>query len=162
MNETWQPIPRFPDYEVSDLGRIRRLTAAERTYVGRIIKPSTTGQWGHKSCQLGRGNRVQVHRMVLEAFVGPCPLEMECRHLNGDPADNRLVNLCWGTKKENALDKQRHGTIRRKLSPEIIEQIKQESTGANGEQTRMGKKYGVSQVRISQILKTQRHPPQLK
>lgn len=33
-----------------------------------------------------------------------------CRHLNGNPYDNRLENLAWGTPSENMLDKVRHGT----------------------------------------------------
>src|SRR5262245_53561754 len=31
----------------------------------------------------GRQWRVQLHRLILEAFAGPCPDMMECRHLNG-------------------------------------------------------------------------------
>lgn len=51
-----------------------------------------------------------VHKLVLNAFVGPCPEGMQCRHLDGDKENNRLDNLCWGTPKENAEDRKRHGT----------------------------------------------------
>lgn len=54
-----------------------------------------------------------VHRLVLLTFVGPCPDGMDARHLNGIPGDNRLTNLAWGTPKENAADKARHGTTAR-------------------------------------------------
>jgi hypothetical protein len=50
-----------------------------------------------------------VHHLVLEAFVGPCPLGMQCRHLDGNPANNRPDNLVWGTSLENAKDRIRHG-----------------------------------------------------
>jgi hypothetical protein len=60
------------------------------------------------------GNRVRsnqfVHRLVLAAFVGPCPEGMEVRHLDGNPANTRLANLRYGTHSENELDKVRHGT----------------------------------------------------
>lgn len=157
--ENWKPVPRYPDYEVSTLGTIRRLTPAERTFVGRIVKPSTKGQWGHRSCQLGRGNRVSVHRTVLEAFIGPCPPDMEARHLNGDSSDNRLSNLAWGTKRENTDDKFTHGTVHRKLTLEQVEEIRRRYTGAWGQQTILGKEYGVSQVRISQLVRNHQNQP---
>jgi len=51
-----------------------------------------------------------VHRLVLEAFVGPCPDGMECRHLDSDPLNNHVGNLRWGTPKENADDRTSNGT----------------------------------------------------
>lgn len=67
---------------------------------------------GHIIVNLGRGNANAryVHRLVLEAFVGPCPEGMECRHLDGNPANNRPGNLAWGTPRENQADSARHGT----------------------------------------------------
>ncbi len=52
-----------------------------------------------------------IHRLVLEAFIGPCPEGMECRHFpDRNPANNNLSNLHWGTVSENALDRAIHGT----------------------------------------------------
>jgi hypothetical protein len=45
-----------------------------------------------------------VHRLVLEAFVGPCPPDMECLHGDDVPDNNVLTNLRWGTKSENAQE----------------------------------------------------------
>jgi hypothetical protein len=45
------------------------------------------------------------------AFVGPRPEDREIAHWNGDRADNRLVNLRYATKSENALDRVRHGCV---------------------------------------------------
>lgn len=59
-----------------------------------------------------------VHHLVLEAFVGPRPHGMQCRHINGNSLDNRLKNLAWGTPSEDNYDRVRHGThqhSRRKL-----------------------------------------------
>lgn len=54
--------------------------------------------------------RRYVHELVLTTYVGPCPDGMVCRHLNGDPADNRWPeNLLWGTQVENVADMFRHG-----------------------------------------------------
>lgn len=54
-----------------------------------------------------------VHRLILEAFVGPCPPGMEACHWNGNPTDNRLENLRWDTPQENTNDKYRHGTMQK-------------------------------------------------
>lgn len=52
-----------------------------------------------------------VHRLVLEAFVGPAPGGMEARHFpDRDPTNNRLDNLSWATHKENVADMAIHGT----------------------------------------------------
>lgn len=57
-----------------------------------------------------RGVSMLAHRVVLEAFVGPCPDGMECRHLDNNPLNNSLSNICWGTPIENMADKKVHGT----------------------------------------------------
>jgi hypothetical protein len=60
-------------------------------------------------CQDGRRCPQGIHVLVLKTFVGECPEGMECRHLDDNPSNNRLSNLCWGTKKENAGDRIRNG-----------------------------------------------------
>jgi hypothetical protein len=57
----------------------------------------------------GRKKHLNVHRLVATAFHGPAPEGYECRHLNGDPTDNRAVNLRWGTSAENSADIRLHG-----------------------------------------------------
>jgi hypothetical protein len=57
------------------------------------------------------GTHRPVHALVLEAFVGPCPDGLECRHLDGDPKNNRRKNLCWGTRQENMNDRVKHGKV---------------------------------------------------
>lgn len=56
-----------------------------------------------------RGRYYARHRLVLEAWVGPCPPGLECGHLNGMAGDDRLENLLWVTPEENAHHRMRHG-----------------------------------------------------
>lgn len=56
--------------------------------------------------------KTKVHLIILAAFVGPCPPGLECRHLDGNPANSRLDNLKWGTREENTEDRVRHGKKR--------------------------------------------------
>lgn len=55
------------------------------------------------------GRTRKVHELILTAFRGSRPPGLECRHLNGNPADNRLRNLRWGTPTQNTTDRHRHG-----------------------------------------------------
>ncbi len=50
-----------------------------------------------------------VHQLVLEAFISRCPPGQQCRHLDGNPSNNRLYNLRWGTPRENFQDMVAHG-----------------------------------------------------
>ncbi len=71
---------------------------------------------GHLSVALSCGKDkpqvwFRVHRLVLEAFVGPCPERMEACHFpDRNPANNRLGNLRWDTHEGNEQDKKTHGT----------------------------------------------------
>ena len=57
------------------------------------------------------GHERRVACLVLEAFRGPRPKpHYQARHLNGDSGDSRLRHLAWGTPKQNAADKRKHGT----------------------------------------------------
>jgi HNH endonuclease/NUMOD4 motif-containing protein len=118
MDERWLPVVGFEGYyKVSDLGRVwsvpRRNPRNNVRYGGKILKPDKMSA-GHLRVSLHIGNKVYrrfVHRLVLGAFVGECPEGMQVRHLNGNPADNRLENLIYGTFAENMKDRdERHKT----------------------------------------------------
>jgi hypothetical protein len=100
---TWRSIPSWPNYAVSSTGVIRN----RKTW--RLLK-LIRRKSGHLYFYPQRGRRCYAHRAVLEAFVGPAGVGQECRHLDGNPANNSVDNLCWGSRRENAGDKQRHGT----------------------------------------------------
>jgi hypothetical protein len=105
----------------------------------------------------GRAKRARVHRLVLEAFVGPCPEGMECRHLDGDPSNNRLDNLAWGTQSQQHEDRALHGTSNRghhrsgvaKLTIEEVAEIR--SLVGTVPNKDLAIRYGVSRPTISNI-----------
>jgi hypothetical protein len=112
VTEEWRAVSGFEGfYEVSDLGRIR--STRRKGSAGGVISPHGSGQ-GHLKIHLYRDGKracvAFVHRLVLEAFVGPCPPGHEALHGDGNPAQNNLRNLRWGTKSENYADAVRHGT----------------------------------------------------
>ncbi len=116
--EFWKPVVGYEGYyEVSDQGRVRSL---ERTVIrngesivpSRIIAQKLTKN-GYLAVNLWRNNKYKtrtVHRLVLEAFVGPHPRGMQACHDDGDRTNNFANNLRWDTPSANNLDKRRHGT----------------------------------------------------
>ena len=90
-----------------------------RNLTGRIYRHKYQGEWtrvteqehnhGYVCVPLYEGKHL-LHRVVLEAFVGPCPDGLQARHLDGNKTHNWLSNLAWGTQSENEFDKRAHGT----------------------------------------------------
>lgn len=100
--EEWRDAPNRRGYQVSNLGRVR----SSRRAAPPIQTQYTTPQ-GYKTVSVDE-KPVKVHRLVLEAFIGPSNLIT--RHLDGNPANNVLSNLAWGTPAENSADMRVHGT----------------------------------------------------
>ena len=119
--EKWLPVPGYDGlYEVSSFGNVKSLA---RTRVGmngkpvsvrsRIRKPAVRKN-SYLYVMLYRNAVAKwhgVHQLVLRAFVGECPAGMECRHLDGNPSNNKISNLKYGTRKENQADRRAHGTV---------------------------------------------------
>lgn len=118
-DENWLPVVGFEGvYEVSDRGKVRSVSRVDPhprlIHVRRIGKPRQLSEMRNGYLRvtlshLGRSIQVSVHRVVLEAFVGPCPAGMEACHANGVRNDNHLENLRWDTKLSNAADRTKHG-----------------------------------------------------
>lgn len=124
MTEEWKPVVGYEGlYEVSTKGRVRSLdrhvagaNGSRRLIRGRMLA-LTPSDWngGYISVELsreGRGNRkrVLVHRIELEAFIGPCPPGQEGCHKDDNEQNNDLANLYWGTRADNMRDAVRNGT----------------------------------------------------
>lgn len=115
MREIWRPIPKFEElYEISSFGRVRSLIYRNGNAPiirPRIMKPGRGRYLFVMLCDFPRRRREYVHRLVLEAFVGLCPVGYEAAHEDGKYHSNVLSNLKWKTKLENEADKVRHGTL---------------------------------------------------
>jgi hypothetical protein len=168
--ETWRPIPWAPGYEVSDMGRVRSL---DREVAVTANKGETRGRSAHVCQRKGRvlrlgigryasavvaGRCCLVHRLVAEAFIGPCPEGHIVRHGPGGPLDNRLENLSYGTPAQNnGADRLRDGTLPRgarsgssRLTELQVVAIKRRSA-AGESRASLGREFGVTSASISQI-----------
>lgn len=115
--EEWRAVVGYEGlYEISSLGRARSLdrpgVRRRRIYLGGMLT-DTKNSYGYVMTRVQRNcikKSLMRHRLVLEAFVGPCPLKHEACHNNGIRDDNRVSNLRWDTSKGNEADKIIHGT----------------------------------------------------
>lgn len=119
-SEKWLPVVGWESlYEVSNQGKVRSLDRRVDFPDGRksyMKKGREMFLWkaksGHLTVRLNfeaKSKTFYVHRLVLEAFVGPCPEGMECLHGRNGVEDNSVSNLRWGTSSENNLDIKRDG-----------------------------------------------------
>lgn len=115
--EQWRPVVGFEGlYEVSNIGRVRSLdrqigngARGTRFMRGRLLSAKPGSKNGYLYVSVGNTRRL-VHRLVLEAFVGPCPEGMECCHNDSNRTNNRVENLRWGTRFDNCQDIREAGT----------------------------------------------------
>lgn len=102
--ERWATIADFPDYEVSDRGRVRRRTGGRGVRAGRVLKPQPHPQ-GYVTVSLYRGTRKTwrrtIHSLVASAFLGPRPAGHVADHDDGDKTNNHVGNLEWVTQRVN-------------------------------------------------------------
>lgn len=99
-------------YEITKDGHVFSVLHNWRGYGPREMRQSLNTD-GYPSVRLtiyGKRKRVTIHRLVVNTFLAERPgPEYEIRHLNGNKTDNRVENLVWGTKQDNADDRERHG-----------------------------------------------------
>jgi hypothetical protein len=105
----WRPIPGFPGYDVSNLGHVvsHRRWREPRLLAGMM---GSRDYWVYTLSRDGHGPVTRpVHVLVAAAFLGPRPEGTQVRHLDGDPLNNAVENLAYGTPGENIADQVRHG-----------------------------------------------------
>lgn len=142
-------IPSFPNYFATSVGDVF-------SYYNQT--PYKLKKYGNKyhSVKIG-GESVEVQRLVAEAFFGPQPAKANVvRHLDGNPQNNNVENLMYGTHKENAQDRIRLGTgigvnhYKATLTPELVLNIvdlcEKEYTNAQ-----IAKELNITQNQVRQV-----------
>ena len=173
MTEEWSTVKRSTDHEISNCGKIRRRIDSQNSNFkkGFVLKQQFNRK-GYKYVLLyinRKRTTCLIHRLVLEAFVGPCPNGMNTNHKNGIKDDNNLSNLEWVTYSENLKHAFRLGLnkpqnqkgeknknaklknkdirhIRKLLASDLFKQKNYKLT-----QTKIAKMFGVPQQTISAI-----------
>jgi len=158
--ETWSQVKNFSKYYISSWGRI---LTEEGNYLSTLRRKEL---WSRADCDFilddGSKLRTGIGRLVLMAFVGQPKEGQECCHKDGNPCNNYVGNLYWGTSKENSADARLHGRSLRSgrnrdnavLSEEKVNEIREYFLyhGYNrGDDQRIAKVYGCSRQLIGDI-----------
>lgn len=164
---TYAPIAEFAGYRVGNDGSVwtcrkrgfaKDLKGSWTRMVGRI---NPRGYHSVTLCNGGKkGFSKNVHRLVLEAFIGPCPPGMQCCHEDGNPANNNLANLRWDTPKNNTADQVRHGTKREgeghglaKTNEADVRKMRGMYDTGKYTCLQLAKLFGISNVAVSRIVR---------
>lgn len=163
--EIWADVKGYEGrYQVSNLGRVKSLPNTKRR-TELVLKASAHVKSGHLIVNLTSAKKGggwaqvchYVHTLVLRAFKGDCPLGNEGCHNDGNPANNSLENLRWGTRDSNQADRLTHGTSNRgKRNGQAIldetgaREVKRR-LAAKETQTSIAKAMGISRSAVSAI-----------
>lgn len=111
-------IPNYPGYKIDENGTVfsfrKRGAGFGKLYKKGIPLKPFIDQDGYSRISLYKDaaqERFIVSRLMLKVFK-PCDSKgLIARHMDGNPANNHIDNLEWGTFIDNEADKRRHGRI---------------------------------------------------
>lgn len=170
----WRAIKGFSNYEVSECGKVRRITHRYGKHGQRLTNKipyelaQCVGGNGYINYILSNDNgklkNIKAHRVVAETFLGlpEAEIKIQVAHNDGSKTNNHFSNLRWATAKENMADKILHKTAicgesvhTAKLTLNDVERIRAESPNIKryGKNKYFSEKYGVSIGTIKSLLR---------
>lgn len=150
-DEIWKPIPDYEGlYYVSNMGRVKKHGYPNGD---KIMRQNFSKEYlvlGLTDYNKKRKTH-RVHRLVAMAFKKN-NTNFEVNHINGIKTDNRDINLEWIKHAENSKHMYVSGNVRKKLTPNIVIEIKNMLNGGIM-QKEIAKKYNISRSTICEINK---------
>lgn len=106
--EVWRTVVGFPDYEVSNAGRVKSLKHGKQRVLAD--RPDGCGYLQVVLCMNGKETSHKVHRLVATAFIpnltpGETPI---IDHIDRVRTHNGVSNLRWVNYSQNILNSDRH------------------------------------------------------
>lgn len=167
MIEEWRTVTDFPNYEISNLCRLRNSR-------GKILRPVYDPSCRYvRYCMRYNGKQLtkNAHRVMWRAFHGEIASGYVLNHKDGNRQNNAMTNLEVVTHKENSqhavamglvkMGDQHHARISAKrgdprparLTPERVKAIMDEFSAVDVVFTQIAAKHGVSRETVARIFK---------
>lgn len=99
-NEIWKQCGETDKcfYEVSNMGRVKSITKINKKE--KILKGRA--QRGYLKVRIN--HNINIHKLVITAFIGLRPDGMQIDHIDRNRQNNRLENLRYCTPYENRMN----------------------------------------------------------
>ena len=129
MEEMWKDVIGYEGvYQVSDLGRVRRILKDRRSPEFHYLHENYNSKCGYGKLAL-KGNIKLLHRIVALAFIPNPENKPQVNHKDGDKHNNCASNLEWVTAKENAIHAYRTGLLDQAIGERCMKVDQFEKTG---------------------------------
>jgi len=145
--ETWMPVYGYPNYEVSNFGRVKsklRIKVDKHGVVKKynndlILKTNLRGKGLHLYMFVNLYNNegkkaFVIHRLVAQAFLNNDKNLTEVNHIDSNKLNNKVENLEWVTKTENmkhCMNNMRHPNIIKKEDIDNIVELWDQGNSAS-------------------------------
>jgi hypothetical protein len=155
LSELWMPVPQYVGgYEVSTLGRVRSVARivdgrwGPTALQGKLLRPVRAGGKYYKVTLQADGVAIQmqVHTLVLSAFLGTAPEGFHCDHIDFDITNNQLTNLRWIHPLDN-LRRRRN----MKLTHALVRSIRDKHSAGNSV-VELAAEFSISARHIAQVV----------
>lgn len=106
-SEVWKDVIGYDyQYQISNLGRFKRVTSFFKKYINQITLGSkdSRGYFRVQVSENGVSKSVKVHRLVAKYFLDNYSEDLTINHKNFIKSDNRVSNLEVLSVTENAID----------------------------------------------------------
>ncbi len=163
LKEAWKPVVGYEGwYEVSDIGRVRRVHIIPIDRTNRILKNQLNRYNGYQHIVLSKNGvkkHQYIHRLVGQAFllVPTDKQANEINHKNGVRTDNKVKIFEWVTRQGNVDNAIARGTAVRgervggsKLTEEKVKEIRRACTRGE-DYGELSARYGISKASITLI-----------
>ena len=146
-------VPNFPKYYVSSNGKVfsfwRKEIKTLKTYFDKKGYECTT------LCNAKENKSFRIHRVVALTFLEnsnnyPC-----VRHLDGNPRNNHVSNLAWGSYSDNEQDKLAHGTWKNRRNGKLTKEMREKAFELKGRywtDQKIASLLGVSRPTITRLI----------